>query len=445
MRALLSVSDKTGLVPLPRRSHAAGCELVSTGGTAKALVGRRPAGHRHFGRHGFSRDDGRPRQDAPSAACTRGILARRHRPDDLACSPSMALRRSTWSSSISIRSPKAAAKPDLPFDELVEEIDIGGPSLAPRGRQEFPRRARRRRSGRLRSRGRRARRGRRPVARAPLRSGAHAFAHTAAYDQIIAATLADVRLDEATGDVRARDAIGADDLAGGLAAATHEDPRPAVRRESASGRPRGTPSVSAGFRRRRRCIKARNCRSPICSTSTRPRGSRSNSTSRPRWSSSTRIPCGAATGGDDRRGVRARARGRSAVGVWRDRRSQSADRRRDRAGARRPRSSRPSWRPVSTERRSAGDPGAAKSESSRGHDDVRGAGDGARRALDHGRVARAGAGPCDRGDPAVARQGVADRRHAAGADGRRMAGASVRVARRARTSSRTRSSSPGPM
>src|SRR5271167_3633233 len=36
-RALLSVSDKTGLVPLAQTLVAAGIELISTGGTAKAL------------------------------------------------------------------------------------------------------------------------------------------------------------------------------------------------------------------------------------------------------------------------------------------------------------------------------------------------------------------------------------------------------------------------
>ena len=35
-RALLSVSDKTGLVPLAQTLAAAGVELLSTGGTAKA-------------------------------------------------------------------------------------------------------------------------------------------------------------------------------------------------------------------------------------------------------------------------------------------------------------------------------------------------------------------------------------------------------------------------
>ena len=37
-RALVSVSDKTGLVPFARRLAALGVELLSTGGTQKALA-----------------------------------------------------------------------------------------------------------------------------------------------------------------------------------------------------------------------------------------------------------------------------------------------------------------------------------------------------------------------------------------------------------------------
>ena len=36
-RALLSVSDKTGIVEFARVLHGAGVEILSTGGTAKAL------------------------------------------------------------------------------------------------------------------------------------------------------------------------------------------------------------------------------------------------------------------------------------------------------------------------------------------------------------------------------------------------------------------------
>ena len=36
-RALLSVSDKTGLIPLAKTLQQYGCELISTGGTGNAL------------------------------------------------------------------------------------------------------------------------------------------------------------------------------------------------------------------------------------------------------------------------------------------------------------------------------------------------------------------------------------------------------------------------
>ena len=45
MRALISVSNKSGLVEFARGLVDRGFEIVSTGGTAKALGGGRPAGH----------------------------------------------------------------------------------------------------------------------------------------------------------------------------------------------------------------------------------------------------------------------------------------------------------------------------------------------------------------------------------------------------------------
>ena len=38
-RALISVYDKTGLVPLAQGLHAAGVDIVSTGSTAKTIAG----------------------------------------------------------------------------------------------------------------------------------------------------------------------------------------------------------------------------------------------------------------------------------------------------------------------------------------------------------------------------------------------------------------------
>jgi phosphoribosylaminoimidazolecarboxamide formyltransferase/IMP cyclohydrolase len=59
-RALLSVSDKAGLVELGAALAARGVELVSTGGTAKAL---RDAGLTVMDISDLSRNDGRAGQD----------------------------------------------------------------------------------------------------------------------------------------------------------------------------------------------------------------------------------------------------------------------------------------------------------------------------------------------------------------------------------------------
>src|SRR6187399_3597132 len=83
MRALLSVSDKSGLVPFASALAARGWELVSTGGTAAAL---RQAGLTVVGISEVTAFpemlDGRVKTLHPKVH--GGILARRHRDDDTA-------------------------------------------------------------------------------------------------------------------------------------------------------------------------------------------------------------------------------------------------------------------------------------------------------------------------------------------------------------------------
>src|SRR6185312_4231293 len=82
-RALLSVSDKTGLVDLARGLAARGFELVSTGGTARALSDAGLAVTNVSAITGFPEMmDGRVKTLHP--AVHGGILARRDHPDDLA-------------------------------------------------------------------------------------------------------------------------------------------------------------------------------------------------------------------------------------------------------------------------------------------------------------------------------------------------------------------------
>jgi phosphoribosylaminoimidazolecarboxamide formyltransferase / IMP cyclohydrolase len=192
-RALLSVSDKTGIVDLGRGLAARGFELVSTGGTARALA---EAGLSVTGVSdltGFPEMmDGRVKTLHP--ALHGGILARRDRPDDLAALERHGIGLVDVVVVNLYPFAKAASNPATPFDALVEEIDIGGPSLVRAAAKNF--------RGVL-------------VVVSPADYGrllqaldetpsmafryelmAKAFAHTAEYDTTIATTLLQVRVDD---------------------------------------------------------------------------------------------------------------------------------------------------------------------------------------------------------------------------------------------------------
>ena len=128
MRAILSVSDKAGIVQLGRDLTARGVELVSTGGTAKALETAGLAVTPISAVTGFPEMmDGRIKTLHP--AVHGGILARRNRPDDLAAIAAQGIRPVDLVVVNLYPFARAAADPGTPFDALVEEIDIGGPSL----------------------------------------------------------------------------------------------------------------------------------------------------------------------------------------------------------------------------------------------------------------------------------------------------------------------------
>ena len=128
MRAILSLSDKTGLVDFASGLAKLGIELISTGGTARTLS---EAGLPVVGVSdvtGFPEMmDGRVKTLHP--AIHGGILARRHRPDDLAAIGAQGITPIDLVVVNLYPFGKAADNPDTPFDALVEEIDIGGPSL----------------------------------------------------------------------------------------------------------------------------------------------------------------------------------------------------------------------------------------------------------------------------------------------------------------------------
>ncbi len=209
MRALLSVSDKAGLVPFARALEARGWELVSTGGTAKALA---EAGLRVIGVSevtGFPEMmDGRVKTLHPKVH--GGILARRHRADDLAALASHGIAPIDLVAVNLYPFARAAARADLPFDDLIEEIDIGGPSLVRAAAKNFrdvlvvvdPADYDRVLDALAVPGG--------PSLAVRFDLARRALAHTAAYDTTIAATLGQITVD---GDQRfLRDPAGRDPL-----------------------------------------------------------------------------------------------------------------------------------------------------------------------------------------------------------------------------------------
>jgi phosphoribosylaminoimidazolecarboxamide formyltransferase/IMP cyclohydrolase len=197
MRALLSVSDKTGLVPFARALYERGWQLVSTGGTASRLA---EAGLPVTGIAdvtGFPEMmDGRVKTLHPKVHA--GILARRQRPDDLAALGTHDITPIDLVVVNLYPFARTAARPDVPFDDLIEEIDIGGPSLVRAAAKNFrdvlvvvdP-------ADYDRVLEALAVPGGAPLA-VRFDLARRAIAHTAAYDTTIAATLGQIHLDGAT-------------------------------------------------------------------------------------------------------------------------------------------------------------------------------------------------------------------------------------------------------
>jgi phosphoribosylaminoimidazolecarboxamide formyltransferase/IMP cyclohydrolase len=196
MRALISVSDKTGLLAFSRRLAALGCELVSTGGTAKTLSDNGLPVIGISDVTGFPEMmDGRVKTLHPKVHA--GILARRHRPDDLAALAEHGIRPIDLVVVNLYPFAQAAAKPGLPFDHLVEEIDIGGPSMVRAAAKNFrdvlivvePADYDRVADALASAEG--------PSLALRFDLMRKAIAHTAAYDTMIASTLGEVSVDAA--------------------------------------------------------------------------------------------------------------------------------------------------------------------------------------------------------------------------------------------------------
>jgi phosphoribosylaminoimidazolecarboxamide formyltransferase/IMP cyclohydrolase len=135
-RAILTVSDKSGIVAFGRGLAARGFELVSTGGTARTLADAGLSVVNVSEVTGFPEMmDGRVKTLHPKIH--GGILARRHRSEDVEA----ARRHDIGLVDLVVVNlypfVQTAARPGIAFADLIEQIDIGGPSLVRAAAKNF--------------------------------------------------------------------------------------------------------------------------------------------------------------------------------------------------------------------------------------------------------------------------------------------------------------------
>ena len=127
-RAILSVTDKAGLVDFARKLSGIGVELVSTGGTAKLLRESGIQVRDISDLTGFPEMlDGRVKTLHPKVH--GGILHRRQEPKHVAAVEEHGIPAIDMVVVNLYAFEKTAAKPGVRFEEVIENIDIGGPSM----------------------------------------------------------------------------------------------------------------------------------------------------------------------------------------------------------------------------------------------------------------------------------------------------------------------------
>ena len=126
-RALISVSDKNGIVEFSRALAALGVELVSTGGTASLLRDNKIAVKDVSEITGFPEMmDGRVKTLHPKIH--GGILALRDNPEHVAKMKEHGIKPIDLVV-VNLYPFEATVARGAAFEEIVENIDIGGPSM----------------------------------------------------------------------------------------------------------------------------------------------------------------------------------------------------------------------------------------------------------------------------------------------------------------------------
>jgi phosphoribosylaminoimidazolecarboxamide formyltransferase/IMP cyclohydrolase len=127
-RALLSVSDKAGILDFARGLEQLGVEIVSTGGTARELAGAGVATREIEDFTGFPEMmDGRVKTLHPRLYA--GLLAKRDNDAHLAVAAEQQIEQVDLVCVNLYPFEQTVARGDASDDEVVENIDIGGPTM----------------------------------------------------------------------------------------------------------------------------------------------------------------------------------------------------------------------------------------------------------------------------------------------------------------------------
>ena len=207
-RALISVYDKTGLLPLARALADAGVEIVSTGSTAATIAAAGLAVTPVEEVTGFPEClEGRVKTLHP--AVHAGILADRRKPDHLdqlatlGVTPIDLVVVNLYPFTDTVAS-------GAPFDACVEQIDIGGPTMVRAAAKNHPAVAVVTSPDRYEDVAAAVREGGFTLA-GRRRLAAEAFAHTAAYDAAVSTWMAaQIEADAAAHATDSADAAGVD-------------------------------------------------------------------------------------------------------------------------------------------------------------------------------------------------------------------------------------------
>jgi phosphoribosylaminoimidazolecarboxamide formyltransferase/IMP cyclohydrolase len=128
MNALLSVSDKTGIVEFAQALHALGIKLISTGGTAKLLAEQGLPVTEVAALTGFSEMlDGRVKTLHPKVH--GGLLARRDVPEHMAALKAHNIATIDLLVVNLYPFEATVAKAGCTLEDAIENIDIGGPAM----------------------------------------------------------------------------------------------------------------------------------------------------------------------------------------------------------------------------------------------------------------------------------------------------------------------------